>query len=90
MRQGARYRKLSNHSPKPRPRGKAMNWVNAAGRGLPEDMRRQVVKFLPLDLVSYEHAQINHYPVRDMDTSGDPYLTQFINGSAEGPIEAVR
>ena len=29
-------------------------------------------------------------PVSQMDTSGDPYLTQFINGSAEGPIEAVR
>ena len=29
-------------------------------------------------------------PVGDMDTSTDPYLTQFISGSAEGPIEAVR
>lgn len=29
-------------------------------------------------------------PVADMDDSGDPYLTQFITGSAEGPIEAVR
>ncbi|WP_294223289.1 ATP-binding cassette domain-containing protein [uncultured Shimia sp.] len=29
-------------------------------------------------------------PVADMDASGDPYLTQFIAGSAEGPIEAVR
>ena len=29
-------------------------------------------------------------PVTDMDDSGDPYLTQFITGSAEGPIEAVR
>ena len=29
-------------------------------------------------------------PVADMDESGDPYLTQFITGSAEGPIEAVR
>ncbi|MGR3838479.1 MAG: ABC transporter ATP-binding protein [Cognatishimia sp.] len=29
-------------------------------------------------------------PVSDMDTSGDPYLSQFIMGSAEGPIEAVR
>ncbi|MDJ0629187.1 MAG: ATP-binding cassette domain-containing protein [Rhodobacter sp.] len=29
-------------------------------------------------------------PVADMDASGDPYLTQFITGSAEGPIEAVR
>ncbi|MSU88982.1 ATP-binding cassette domain-containing protein [Rhodobacteraceae bacterium 2CG4] len=29
-------------------------------------------------------------PVGEMETSGDPYLTQFITGSAEGPIEAVR
>ena len=29
-------------------------------------------------------------PVAEMDTSGDPYLTQFITGSAEGPIEALR
>jgi phospholipid/cholesterol/gamma-HCH transport system ATP-binding protein len=29
-------------------------------------------------------------PVTKMDTSGDPYLDQFIHGSAEGPIEAVR
>ncbi|MFV2052488.1 ABC transporter ATP-binding protein [Aliiroseovarius sp. YM-037] len=29
-------------------------------------------------------------PVADMDTSGDPYLEQFIQGRAEGPIEAVR
>ncbi|WP_424974113.1 ABC transporter ATP-binding protein [Dinoroseobacter sp. S124A] len=28
-------------------------------------------------------------PVSQMDDSGDPYLTQFITGSAEGPIEAV-
>ena len=29
-------------------------------------------------------------PVADMDQSGDPYVTQFISGSADGPIEAVR
>ncbi|MEM6636446.1 MAG: ATP-binding cassette domain-containing protein [Pseudomonadota bacterium] len=29
-------------------------------------------------------------PVSEMDGSGDPYLEQFINGRAEGPIEAVR
>ncbi|WP_299350140.1 ATP-binding cassette domain-containing protein [uncultured Shimia sp.] len=29
-------------------------------------------------------------PVGQMDNSGDPYLEQFISGSAEGPIEAVR
>ena len=29
-------------------------------------------------------------PVAEMDTSGDPYLDQFIHGRADGPIEAVR
>ncbi|WP_282091196.1 ABC transporter ATP-binding protein [Epibacterium ulvae] len=29
-------------------------------------------------------------PVADMDASGDPYVAQFISGSAEGPVEAVR
>lgn len=29
-------------------------------------------------------------PVSQMDSSGDPYVAQFISGSAEGPIEAVR
>jgi len=29
-------------------------------------------------------------PIDKMDTSGDPYLDQFIHGRAEGPIEAVR
>ncbi|MEO9826771.1 MAG: ATP-binding cassette domain-containing protein [Paracoccaceae bacterium] len=28
--------------------------------------------------------------VGDMDASGDPYVTQFISGAAEGPIETVR
>jgi phospholipid/cholesterol/gamma-HCH transport system ATP-binding protein len=29
-------------------------------------------------------------PVSQMDTSGDPYVDQFIHGRATGPIEAVR
>jgi len=29
-------------------------------------------------------------PVGDMDHSGDPYADQFINGRADGPIEAIR
>ncbi|MBA85479.1 ABC transporter ATP-binding protein [Thalassobius sp. S69A] len=29
-------------------------------------------------------------PVSQMDTSGDPYLDQFIHGRADGPIESVR
>ncbi len=29
-------------------------------------------------------------PINDMDNSGDPYLDQFINARAEGPIEGVR
>ena len=28
--------------------------------------------------------------IKDMDQSGDPFLSQFINGRADGPIEAVR
>ena len=29
-------------------------------------------------------------PVGDMDQSGDPYIDKFINGRADGPIEAIR
>jgi phospholipid/cholesterol/gamma-HCH transport system ATP-binding protein len=29
-------------------------------------------------------------PVADMDHSGDPYVEQFVTGSPDGPIEAVR
>ncbi len=29
-------------------------------------------------------------PVGEMDSADDPYLTQFVSGSANGPIEAVR
>ncbi|MCW1954440.1 MAG: ATP-binding cassette domain-containing protein [Roseobacter sp.] len=29
-------------------------------------------------------------PVAQLDSSGDPYLDQFIHGRAEGPIEALR
>ncbi|MEM8957077.1 MAG: ATP-binding cassette domain-containing protein [Pseudomonadota bacterium] len=29
-------------------------------------------------------------PVSEMDSCGDPYVEQFVNGRAEGPIEAVR
>lgn len=29
-------------------------------------------------------------PVGDMNQSGDPYIDQFINGRADGPIEAIR
>jgi phospholipid/cholesterol/gamma-HCH transport system ATP-binding protein len=29
-------------------------------------------------------------PIAEMDSSADPYLRQFVTGSAEGPIEAVR
>ncbi len=28
--------------------------------------------------------------IKDMDQSGDPFLSQFINGRADGPIEAAR
>ncbi|MEP3036530.1 MAG: ABC transporter ATP-binding protein, partial [Pseudoruegeria sp.] len=29
-------------------------------------------------------------PINEMDTSEDPFLSQFINGRADGPIESVR
>ena len=29
-------------------------------------------------------------PIANLDTSGDPYVTQFITGSPEGPIETLR
>ena len=31
-----------------------------------------------------------HGPVTEMETADDPYLRQFLSGSADGPIEAVR
>jgi phospholipid/cholesterol/gamma-HCH transport system ATP-binding protein len=31
-----------------------------------------------------------HGPVAEMDAADDPYLRQFITGSAEGPIETLR
>lgn len=44
------------------------------------------------DTVAMLHEGVIQWtgPVSEMDTSGDPYLSQFISGSAEGPIEAVR
>jgi len=29
-------------------------------------------------------------PASDIETSGDPYMDQFLHGRAEGPIESVR
>jgi len=31
-----------------------------------------------------------HGDVAKMDSASDPYLSQFLTGSADGPIEAVR
>ena len=44
------------------------------------------------DRVAMLHAGVIQWtgPVAGMDTSGDPYLEQFIHGRAEGPIESVR
>ncbi|AUQ98520.1 ABC transporter ATP-binding protein [Phaeobacter inhibens] len=44
------------------------------------------------DNVAMLHAGVIQWtgPVADMDHSGDPYMEQFIQGRAEGPIEAVR
>ncbi|WP_120635603.1 ABC transporter ATP-binding protein [Ruegeria sp. EL01] len=44
------------------------------------------------DNVAMLHAGVIQWTgsVSQMDASGDPYMEQFISGSAEGPIEAVR
>jgi len=44
------------------------------------------------DNVAMRHDGVIQWtgPIDKMDTSGDPYLDQFIHGRAEGPIEAVR
>ncbi len=44
------------------------------------------------DNVAMLHSGVIQWtgPVAQMDASGDPYLSQFISGSADGPIEAVR
>ena len=44
------------------------------------------------DHVAMLHGGIIRWtgPVAQMDDSGDPYVTQFITGSPEGPIETVR
>jgi len=44
------------------------------------------------DQVAMLHAGVIQWtgPVTDLDQSGDPYVTQFISGRAQGPIEAVR
>ena len=31
-----------------------------------------------------------HGPVAEMDNADDPYLHQFLSGSADGPIQAIR
>ena len=44
------------------------------------------------DRVAMLHGGVMRWegPVARMDSADDPYLRQFITGSAEGPIEAVR
>ncbi|WP_420394861.1 ABC transporter ATP-binding protein [Nioella sp.] len=44
------------------------------------------------DRVAMLHGGVIRWegPVGQMDSAEDPYLSQFITGSAEGPIEAVR
>ena len=44
------------------------------------------------DKVAMLHGGVIQWtgPVGELDSSGDPYVAQFISGSAEGPIEAVR
>mgnify|MGYP000253533665 CR=1 FL=1 len=44
------------------------------------------------DRVAMLHGGTFHWegPIDDIDTADDPYLHQFINGLADGPIETVR
>ena len=44
------------------------------------------------DRVAMIHDGIIHWcgPVADVDSSDNPYIHQFVNGLAEGPIEAIR
>jgi phospholipid/cholesterol/gamma-HCH transport system ATP-binding protein len=44
------------------------------------------------DRVAMIHDGIIHWcgPVSEIDTTDNPYIHQFVNGLAEGPIEAVR
>ena len=44
------------------------------------------------DQVAMLHAGVIQWtgPVAGLEDSGDPYLEQFIHGSADGPIESVR
>ena len=44
------------------------------------------------DRVAMLHGGVIRWegPVAEMDSADDPYLRQFITGSADGPIEAVR
>jgi len=44
------------------------------------------------DRVAMLHGGVIRWegPVSEMESTDDPYLSQFITGSAEGPIEAVR
>ncbi|MCY4179664.1 MAG: ATP-binding cassette domain-containing protein [Litoreibacter sp.] len=44
------------------------------------------------DKVAMLHGGIIQWsgPVSEMENADDPYLTQFVSGSAEGPIEAIR
>jgi phospholipid/cholesterol/gamma-HCH transport system ATP-binding protein len=44
------------------------------------------------DRVAMIHDGLIHWcgPVAEIDSTGNPYIHQFVNGLAEGPIEAVR
>lgn len=44
------------------------------------------------DKVAMLHGGVIQWsgPVGEMDQSGDPYVAQFVSGSAKGPIEAIR
>ena len=76
---GAPVDRITNHSPRPiADRGHELNWVNAAGQPLPDELKVREIKSLDEGLFSYDLAQLNHYALRSMDS----FLTQVARGNA--------
>jgi len=57
--------------------------------GVINDLIREIVVDMGIAMLHAGRIQWTG-PVGDMDQSGDPYIDQFINGRADGPIEAIR
>lgn len=68
---------VSNHRPRlTDPSDPNIKWFDGSGREFPKNRQRGEHKGLPPD-GAYEQAQLNHYPVRSMET----YLTKSIKGN---------